>query len=144
MLGKPCQVEVVQFSKPYRLVLVFFFDNTKLDLSIYIHQEKWKKIDALVARLRDKYSKLQINQNNLLQVLERCRSYPKKSIYAIDCIENICCICFTHDAQIKGSPYPWKPNYVTNHQEVAEMIFNLNLRQAQDELFNKTFFKFFT
>lgn len=140
MLTKPCQVEVIQFSKPYRLALVFFFDETKQDLLIHICQEKWNTLDVMVKRLLDKYSVLQLNNRDLYRLLERCRSYSNKSTYAIDFIAHVSCICFTYDARVKASQFPWELRYVTGPQEMAEVVFNLNHCQAQDYFTNKTLF----
>lgn len=130
MLTTPCQAEVIRFCKPYRLALLFFFDGTKQDLLISIRREEWNNLDATVTRLQSKYSTLQLKSIDLHRLLERCRGYTNGSIYAIDCVTHVCCICFTHDPRIKASPLPWSLYYVSNPQEMAEMIFNLNLGQA--------------
>jgi hypothetical protein len=130
MLTSPCQVEAIQFSKPYRVVLLFFFDKKKQDLLIHIFQEKWSSQDLTVKRLTSKYSALKVNHEDLRKLIGRCRDYPRNSIYAIDFIKNVCCICFTRDPREKGSPFPWSLNYITNPQETGEMIFTLNLIQA--------------
>jgi hypothetical protein len=130
MLARPCQVEVIQFSKPCRVVLVFFFDKTRQDLLIRICQEKWKNLDETINRLRNKYYSLQLNYDDLHKLLEHCRCYPKNSIYAIDFIPNATCLCFTHDPRKKGSPNPKKLNYINGPQEMAETILHLNLDQS--------------
>jgi len=129
-LARPCQVEAIQFSRPYRLVLLFFFDKTKHDLLIDIHQERWSAQGSIVGRLIDKYSALKINHKDLRTLIERCRNYQRDSVYAIDFIRNVCCLCFTHDPREKGSPFPWSLGYITKPQETAEMIFDLNVSQA--------------
>lgn len=143
MLTKPCQVEVIQFNKPYRLALVFFFNKAKRDLLIHVCQEKWYNLDAMVKKLLDKHRELQLNYEDLHRLLESCRSYPDTSIYAIDFITHVCCICFTRDVRMKGSVFPWRLDYITGAQAIAETVFHLNLCQAQDEFMhacNKTFF----
>jgi len=129
-LPRPCQIEAIQFSRPYRLVLLFFFDKTKYDLIIDIQQGRWNTQSSIIERLTDKYSGLKINRKDLRTLIERCQYYQRNSIYAIDCIRNVCCLCFTRDPRQKGSPFPWNLSYITKPQETAEMIFDLNLSQA--------------
>jgi hypothetical protein len=130
MLTPPCQVEAIQFSKPYRLVLLLFFDRQKQDLLIHISQEKWSSRDSTTKKLISKYSTLRINREDIQEIIEHYHNYPKKLIYGIDFIQNLCCICFTRDPRQKGSPFPWAFDYITNPQTTAEMIFHLNLGQA--------------
>ena len=104
MLTKPCQVEVIQFGKPY--LLVFFFDRTKHDFIIRIYQEKWKNLDVLVKKLIRKYSSLKLRRKKLFKMLLRCRHYKRGIVYSIDWIKDVCCISFTHDPRVKGSPLP--------------------------------------
>jgi len=49
-------------------------------------------------------------------------------------------ICLARDPRIKASPFPWSWHYIIAPQKMAEIVFNLNLSQAQDECVNKTFF----
>jgi hypothetical protein len=130
MLISPCQIEAIQFSKPYRLLLLFFFDKTRPDLPIHISQEKWISQNSTAKKLISKYSALRINHYDIQEIMERCRNYPEKLIYGIDFIKNLCCICFTRDPRQKGSPFPWAFDYVTDPQKSAEMVFRLNLGQA--------------
>jgi hypothetical protein len=130
MLLSPCQVEAIQFSKPYRLVVLMFFDRQKQDLLIHISQEKWRAQDSITKKLIRKYSTLRMNHKDIRKIIERCRNYPKKLIYGIDCLKNLCCICFTRDPRQKASPFPWAFNYITDPKKTAEMIFHLNLGQA--------------
>jgi hypothetical protein len=130
MLNKPCQIEILQLRRPYRLALVFFFDDTKQDLLICARQHNWNNLDATVTRLLSKYSALHLKGIDLQALLERCRSYSNNSLYSIDYINQACCICFTHDPRKKSSPFPWSLHYISDPQAMAEMIFNLNLGQA--------------
>ncbi len=130
MLQGRVQVEAIQFSKPYRLVLLCFFDQTKQDLLVDIYQGKWSARGPIIDKLIRKYSALKIDEKDLRIMLERCRKYYKYSIYAIDFAVNICCLCWTRDPREKGSPLPWDLSYITKPQETAEMIFSLNLSQA--------------
>lgn len=130
MLARRCQVQVIQFCKPYRVALLFFFDKTKHDLLIDIYQGRWSALGSIVKRLTNEYSTLKVNHKDLRKLIGRCRDYPRNSVYAIDFIKNVCCICFTRDPREKGSPFPWNLSYITSPQETAEMIFDLNLSQA--------------
>jgi len=140
MLTRPCQVEVMQFDAPYRLALFFFFDKTKQDLRINVHQENWNSLEATISKLRKKYFAPQLNRKDLRKLLKRCRSYSNESIYSIDFVTHACCLSFGHDPRTKASPFPWSWHYITAPQKMAEIVFTLNLAQAQDEHMNKTFF----
>jgi hypothetical protein len=52
LLAKPGQVEVVIFSKPFCVVLLYFLDRSKPDLLIRVRQRKWSSIAALVKELK--------------------------------------------------------------------------------------------
>jgi hypothetical protein len=130
VLAKPGQVEAVIFSKPFRVVLLYFLDRTKPDLLIRIRQRKWTNIVALVNELREKHCSLQLGYNDLFRILRRCRYYHKKSMFAIDFAKNMFAVCFTHDPRLKGSPYPWEMNYINDPQEMAEVILHLNVDQS--------------
>lgn len=130
-LAKPCQVEVVQFRRPYRVALVFLFDNTKIDLLIKIREGNWNKLGLIVRSLRSEHPSLQINSKELRRLLSRCRDYPNDSMFAIDYTSNVFLICFTHDPRVHGSPFPWKLCYTTDPQKVAGTVFDLNLQQAE-------------
>lgn len=138
MLTKPCQVEVMQFSKPYHLALVFFFDENKRDLLIEVRHEEWRNSDATLNRFLKKYSELNVNRGELHGLLERCRNSSSDLVYSVDFISKVNCICFMHDVRIKTSPFPWSLYYISNPQQMAETIFNLNHCQAQDAFFRKT------
>jgi hypothetical protein len=130
-LTKPCQVEVIQFRKPYRVTLVFLFDKTKCDFLINSCQGKWSKLGLTVKNICEKYPSLQINSKELRDLLARCRFYANDLIFALDCMPSVFLICFTHDPRVHGSPFPWKLNYITDPQEMAEIVLNLNLQQAE-------------
>jgi len=130
-LTKPCQVEVCQFKNPYRLAFVFFFDTTKRDLLINIRQGKWNKLDLTVKSFCEEYPSLQINPKELQELLAGCRYYANDLIFALDFMASVSLICFTHDPRVHGSLFPWKLNYTTDPQEMAEVILNLNLQQAE-------------
>jgi hypothetical protein len=133
MLSKPCQVEVMQFTNPYRVVLIFLFDGTKSDLLIHISREKWEDLDDAIGIL-DKYSSLHLNGQKLRKMLKHCRTIDVELIYSIDFTKDACCICFTYDPRVKASPLPRRLKHVSDPQEKAEMIFNLNHCQAVDEV----------
>jgi hypothetical protein len=129
-LTKPCQVEVVEFNKPYRVVLIFFFDKTDIDLRINVQQGEWNKLDSVIMNLCERYPLLQINPKELGKILVRCCRCPNESIFSLDFMSNVFLICFTHDPRVHGSPFPWKLNYTVNPQEMAQTILDLNLQQA--------------
>jgi len=117
--------------------MLFFFDETKRDLSISIFKEEWANLDEAVWRMCNKYSALHLSPGNLYKLIKRCRGYPEESVYSLDFVTNVCCICLSHDPREKASPFPWDLSYISDPQKMAEMIFNLNLCQAQDEKFRK-------
>jgi len=134
MLTKPCQVEVMELANPHRVAFVFLFDRTKRDLLIHISHEKWESLDVAVARILNRYPATRVNGQKLRKMLKRCRTIADGTIYSIDFIKNACCICFTHDPRVKATPLPWMLNSMSDPQEVADMIFNLNHCQAVDEV----------
>ena len=137
MLTGPCQAEVIQFVRPYRLAMFFFFDKTKQDLLIHICQEKWNNIAGITAKLLKEYYSLKLVYRDLHKLLKRCRSYPKGSIYAIDWVKGVCLIAFVHDPRVKASPFPWDLSYISEPQKMADLVFGLNFCQALDEFANR-------
>jgi hypothetical protein len=141
MLTKPIQAEALEFSKPNRIVMLFFFDQTKQDLLIRTRQERWDSLNATVTRLLSKYSTLQLKNRDLHRLLERCRCYPNKPdfLYAINFNKSVTSICLTN---IRGRALPFSrtSSCVSEAQERAQYIFWLNHSQAQDESFSRTFF----
>lgn len=128
MLSKPCQCEVIKLSKPFRVVLLFFFDKSQQDFRIGVRQEKWEEMNALISNLHKKYGKIQLDQERLKEIVKRCRYYSEKSVFAIDFEKNIFVICFTHDPRSRlsscnGDAFSGKP------YEIAETLFHLNLDQ---------------
>jgi len=140
MLTKPIQAEVLEFSKPNRLVMLLFFDQTKQDLLIRIRQERWDNLDATVTALVNNYPSLRISPKDLQGMLERCRCYPNKPgfLYAIDFNKSVTSICLTN-IRGKALPFSLTSSCVSEAQERAEYIFCLNHCQAQDASFSKTF-----
>ena len=130
LLSKPCQVEIIRFSRPFRFVLLFFLDKTKPDLIIRVQKEDWRDLATLVDKLGKKYHSLHLNSDNLWVLLDRCRRFDRKSLFAFDFTRTICLICFTHDPRIKGSPFPWELHYLNSPKEVAKMILHLNVDQG--------------
>jgi hypothetical protein len=130
LLSMPGQMEVVVFNKPFRIVLLYFLDKTKLDLLIRIQQRKWTDIITLTKQLQEKHCSLQLKREELAKLLQRCRCNSKKSLFAIDFARNVFAICFNHDPRVKVSPYPWELSYINGPQEMAELIFHLNIDQA--------------
>ena len=128
-LAKPCQVEAMLFSSPFRVALLFFLDQTKLDLQIHIQHEEWSNLGQSVTNLLKKYSALQIKHSDLCKLLEQCKNCQEGIIYGIDAARDILIIYFTHDPRKKVSPLPLELNY-SKPQDVAEMVFHLNVGQA--------------
>ncbi|MBN1244302.1 hypothetical protein JXA31_01760 [Candidatus Bathyarchaeota archaeon] len=129
-LTRHCQVEIVQFTNPDRIVLLFFFDSTKKDLLIDIHKSNWSNLDLTVEMLIAKYPTLKIQRADLWELISRCKDIKPSAIYSIHFVDNICCISFARDPRKKGSLFPWSFNYINDPQQLAEVIFNLNLNQA--------------
>jgi hypothetical protein len=128
-LAKPCQVEAMQFSSPYRFALLFFLDQTKLDLQIRVRQENWSNLEEIITVLLKKYSALRIKRPELRRLFEGCKNCQEAIIYGIDFIRNVCMIYFTHDPRKKVSLMPLVLN-CSKPQDVAEMIFRLNIDQS--------------
>lgn len=135
-LAKPCQVEVILFSNPYRVCLLFFLDKTKRDLQIHIQHEEWSNLEQTITNLLKKYSALQIKRQELRTLLERCKNCQERIIYGIDVARNILLIYFTHDPRKKVSPLPLVLNF-SNPQDVAEMAFRLNVDQCSSYFVDK-------
>ena len=135
-LAKPCQVEAMQFTNPYRVALLFFQDQTKLDLQIHIQHEEWSNLDQSVTNLLKKYSSLQIKRSDLCKLLEQCKNCQEGIIYGIDVVRDILLIYFTHDPRKKVSPLPLELNY-SKPEDVAEMIFRLNVDQSSTYFIEK-------
>jgi hypothetical protein len=136
-LAKPCQVEVLLFSNPYRVALLFFLDKTKLDLQIHIQHEEWSNLEQTIMHLRKKYSSLQIKLTDLRKMLEQCKNCQEGIIYGIDVASNILLIYFTHDPRKKVTPLPLELNYYSKPQDVAEMVFSLNVDQSSAYFIDK-------
>lgn len=130
LLSKPCQVEVLRFSRPFRVVLLFFLDKTKPDLIIHLQKGNWRNLAALVDKFGKKYHSLYLNSPNLWLLLDRCRRLDRKSLFGFDFSRSINLICFTHDPRIKGSPFPWELSYLNSPIEVGEMVLHLNVDQS--------------
>lgn len=122
----PCQIEILEFSNPYVLVWLFFFDQSKPDLQTSCHQENSKTLSALVERLATKYSDLHLDLPRLQEMLEHLRILSLEAFYLIDSAPNVL---------ILGFPtWPLKSHVGSSDpKEVARDIFHLNLCQAIDD-----------
>jgi hypothetical protein len=125
-LAKPCQVEAIIFTNPYRLALMFFLDQSKTDLQIRIRRAERLEVEKLVSTLQNKYSALKINPSGLSRLFERCINCHEGIIYGIDFIRDVLIVYFTHDPRKKLSPVPTVLN-CSKPQDVAEMAFRLNI-----------------
>lgn len=131
-LVSPTQVETLIFSKPDRFVFLFFLDKTKQDLQIHIKHEEWSNLEQTLTILLKKYAALHLKPQELRNLLEHCKNYP--GIYGINFVRNILLAYFAHDPRKKVSPFPHILNN-SKPQDVAEMIFNLNVEQASSYFF---------
>jgi len=130
LLSSPCQVEAVQLSNPYRLVLLFFFDKTRKDLQTTLTRVSWKNLSILVACLLNKYSHLKLDPKQMSKILSNNRNTaPDEMSYSIDFFKDACCIYFTHDVRIEALPMMQRDS---GPESVAKTIFHLNHSQAQD------------
>ena len=135
-LAKPCQVEAMLFSCPYRVALLFFLDPTKQDLKIHIQHEEWSNLEQIATSLLKKYPTLPIKPPKLRKLLEQCKNCQEGIIYGIDVVRNVLLIYFTHDPRKKVSPLPLMLNY-SKPQDVAEMAFRLNPDQTSSYFIDK-------
>jgi hypothetical protein len=135
-LAKPCQVEAIQFKNPYRAVLLYLLDSTKPDLQISIQQKEWFNNEEIITNLIKKHAYLQLKRPELHRLLEGCKNCQEGIIYGMDFIRNVCVIYFTHDPRKKVSPLPLVLNY-SKPQDVAEMIFRLNVDQSSTYFIDK-------
>jgi hypothetical protein len=129
-LTRPCQSEVLQFNNPHCCVFLFFFDQTKPDFLTHTCALKWNELDLVVNMLLKKYSALKIHRIDLRKLIGRCLDIGEDSLYSLDFIRNVCCICFPRDPRNKGTLFPWSFNYVSDPQKLAKIVFNLNLGQS--------------
>ena len=126
LLSAPCQVEVVKFSDPFRLALLFFFEQAKPDLEISFHKIGWDQQRAFGAELVAEY---EVRLDSLLRIFQGCRNMDPATIYAIDGFENVLMLGFPHDVRLGI----WAlPKTVEGTEAVAKDLFYLNLGQAQD------------
>lgn len=128
-LAKPCQIEVLKFKNPYRLLILFFLDQTKPDLPINKKNVEWTTIEHTIDVLRNNYSPLQIKSTELYRIIKQCKNSQQEIIYGIDYTRNVCAIYFTHDPRKRQSPIPAVLD-CSKPQDVAEMIFRLTVDQS--------------
>lgn len=134
VLDQPCQVEALQFRDPYRLVLVFLFDETLKDLMITIHNANWSDLSAVETMLRYKYSKLELNMGSIVRTLASFRkTNMDEADYGINFSRNICYMAFSHEVRIEALRMPWALEHNSSPQVIAKTIFHINCCQAQDE-----------
>jgi hypothetical protein len=127
-LPAPCQVEVVEFSDPFRLALLFFFEQAKPDLEISFHEIGWDEQRAFGAELVAEY---EVRLDPLLRIFQGCRNMDPATIYAIDGFENVLMLGFPHDVRL-GIWALAKTVEGNSAKAVAKDLFCLNLGQAQD------------
>jgi len=133
ILRKPCQVEVIEFADPYRLIWLFLFDKTKPDLMISVHKQKWQNLSVLIAEFGAKYSKLQLSSRRLHKILQHFRDMNTDNLnYSMDVIENAYLLCFPHDVRFDTWPLSSVLKGDSSPQAVAEAIFYLNYTQSRD------------
>jgi len=124
LLPAPCQVEVVEFSDPFRLVLLFFFDQAKPDLEISFHKIGWDRQRALGAELAAEYG---VRLDPLLRIFQGCRDMDPATNYAIDGSQNLLAISFPKDPRSNEWPLAKALNHDSSPETIAETIFHLNV-----------------
>jgi hypothetical protein len=136
VLARPCQVEVIEFDDPYRLIWLFLFDKTKPDLMVSVRKENWKNLGVLVAEFGVKYSELQMDLNCMRRTLEHFRNISTDNLnYSMDVFKNAYLICFPHDVRLGTWPLSRALNGDSSPQAVAEIIFCLNYSQSWDRYY---------
>ncbi len=128
-LTKPAQAEVMIFTNPYRIGLFFFLDWSKPDYKITIKKANWPDLDKLISQLMKKYQSLNLKRTELQILFDRCKSGPDNISHGCDVIKGVLLVYFTRDPQKKTTLFP-TPLNASKPQDVAEMIFHLNLGQA--------------
>jgi len=133
LLSRPCQIEVVQFNRPYRLVLLFLFDKTKKDLRITLTTLSWKSLNIFIICLLSRYWQLKIDPIEMHEILSNlCNIAPRYMNCSIDFIKNVCCLSFTRDVRIEALPIQCGLRTDSGPESIAKTIFHLNHSQAQD------------
>jgi hypothetical protein len=130
MLGRPCTVEILQFSNPFSVVFLFFFDPTWPDLAIHTSREKWVNLNRIVESLLKKYCSLLVHHKDLRRMLDSCRRLQENCDYGIDLTKNVCCLYFRRDPREKQTPSPKKFDSLNDPQEIASIILERNLSQS--------------
>lgn len=132
-LRKPCQVEIVEFRDPYRLVWVFFFDKAKPDLKMSSYRVHWKNLGVLVAEFGTKYRELQLDLTRIYRIFEHFHEINVDDLsYSMNVLENAYFLCFPADPRLGVWPLSRVLQGDSKPQQVAETIFHLNYSQAQD------------
>jgi len=133
MLSMPCQIEAVEFRNPYRLVLLFFFDEDRSDLSVTVQKRKWTDLSALVDSLCAKYSKLRMEPTYLWEELFHYKHADCDDIdYGVGCLENVCIMFFSREPRIWALSVAWFLERGSGPSSVGRSIFRLNYSQAVD------------
>ncbi len=130
MLGRSCVVEILQFSNPFRVVFLFFFDPTWPDMAICVSREEWVNLNRIVERLLQKHCSLLLNPKDLRKLLEGCRSLPESYYYGLNFMKNVCCLCFPRDPREKYTASSKKFDSFNDPQEMASLILARNVVQS--------------
>lgn len=134
MLSMPCQIEAVEFRNPYRLILLFFFDENRSDLQTTVQKRNWKDLSALVDSLCAKYSGLRMESTCLKEKLIGYKHVDCDDVdYGVDCFENVCIIFFSREPRIWASRVAWVFERGSGPSSVGRSIFRLNYSQAVDD-----------
>jgi hypothetical protein len=130
-MTKPCQAEVLSFQNPYRVLLFFFFDETKPDFRIRLRRTDWNNTNRLIAIFQVEYRSLKIKHSDLSGVFLKCRYCGHYDIlYGINVSRNLCAVYFTHDPRKCKTLIDGFQIGTSRPQDVAEMIFKLSVEQA--------------
>jgi len=124
----PCQVEILEFSQPYRLVLLCFFGESRPDLETSFRKSDWQHLSALVEELASKHK---VGTGPLFKMIKGFNSMDSQSIYSLDGFKGALGLCFPHDVRL-GNWALAKTVEGSSAVAVAKDVFHLNLGQAQD------------
>lgn len=92
-LLQPCQVEVLEFDSPYRLVLLFIL-KTEPDLKVTFRKTNWRNINAVVEQLTHKYEL----PDDLFTMLRDFRDLRTTELnFAVDAFKHVMAVCFPND-----------------------------------------------
>ena len=69
LLPKPCQIEIIELNTIYRILWLFFFDETKQDFEVSVRDVRLETLGSLARQLTRNYATLKINVSDLIDLL---------------------------------------------------------------------------